>query len=269
MGKITRDYYVLSPVYDTKNTIYVPADNQNLVAKMKRLLTQEEIYAVIDAAQDNKAKWIEDDRARDVRFKEIIEQGDRKEIIGMIAAIFEHKQEAENRGKRLHSADEKLLGRAEKMIHEEIALVLNINDDRNDVPFDTTKQSQEEENDSIPSQEKTVVYYDCASGSSGAPLYDEVSKYLVSENVSFESFDSLKLEALSGEISDPDITDAKIQRAFEFLQANITSEVLTAIQDSTDVVVNHNGDYYLKVNVSFKYTSDIAVVFYINLSDFQ
>ncbi len=150
-----------------------------------------------------------------------------------------------------------------------VALVLNINDDRNDVPFDTTKQSQEEENDSIPSQEKTVVYYDCASGSSGAPLYDEVSKYLVSENVSFESFDSLKLEALSGEISDPDITGAKIQRAFEFLQANIASEVLTAIQDSTDVVVNHNGDYYLKVNVSFKYTSDIAVVFYINLSDFQ
>ena len=138
VGKITRDYYVLSPVYDTKNTIYVPADNQNLVAKMKRLLTQEEICAVIDAVQDNKAKWIEDDRARDVRFKEIIEQGDRKEIIGMIAAIFEHKLEAEKQGKRLHSADEKLLGRAEKMIHEEIALVLNIEKEEV-IPFITKR----------------------------------------------------------------------------------------------------------------------------------
>jgi CarD family transcriptional regulator len=138
LGKITRDYYVLNPVYDTKNTIYVPVDNQNLVAKMRSLLSKKEIYAVIDAAQENKAKWIDDDRERNVSFREIIEQGDRREIIGMIAAIFEHKLEVEKQGKKLHSADEILLSRAEKLIYEEIALVLNI--DKEDViPFITER----------------------------------------------------------------------------------------------------------------------------------
>lgn len=126
LGKISREYYVLSPVYDTKNTIYVPADNQNLTAKMRKLLTVDEIYAVIDTVQENKVVWIDDDRERNIKFKQVIEKGDSKEIIGMIAAIFEHKLEVEKQSKKLHSADEMLLERAEKVIYEEIALVLGI-----------------------------------------------------------------------------------------------------------------------------------------------
>lgn len=126
LGKMTREYYILNPVYDTKNTIYVPVDNQNLTAKMRKLLSVDEIYAVIDTVQENKVEWIDDDRERNISFKQVIERGDSKEIIGMIAAIFEYKLDAEKQGKKLHSADETLLERAEKVIHEEIALVLGI-----------------------------------------------------------------------------------------------------------------------------------------------
>ena len=47
IGKIKRDYYVLSPIFDAKNTLYLPTDNEKLVAKMRKVLSEEEILGLI------------------------------------------------------------------------------------------------------------------------------------------------------------------------------------------------------------------------------
>lgn len=126
VGKNTREYYVLAPVYDDKNTIYVPTDNPALLQKMRKILSAEEITELINAMPENETLWIEDDKARSEAYKKILEHGDRAEIIRIIKTLYERRLALMSEGKKLHSADEIIFARAEKMIYDEFALVLDI-----------------------------------------------------------------------------------------------------------------------------------------------
>lgn len=126
IGKITRDYYVLSSVFDAKNTVYVPVDNETLKAKMKNLLTKTQIKELLRSAQTLESVWTDDDKERTQSFKKIIEQGQHSEIIKIIKTLTEHKKICQRDGKKLHTADEAVLVKAEKMFCEEISLVLEM-----------------------------------------------------------------------------------------------------------------------------------------------
>ena len=73
-GGVSKQYYVLKPMYnDNTSILYVPVDSQALVSKMKRVLSAEEIYALIRSMPKEQAIWIEDERERKARYKEILE----------------------------------------------------------------------------------------------------------------------------------------------------------------------------------------------------
>ncbi len=126
LGKVTRDYYVLAPVWDDKNLIYLPTDNEALAAKARKILSAEEINALIAVIPEEETDWIADDKDRVAKFKEIIDSGDREQIIRIIRMLFLRKKELEGKNRKLHAADEAILSRAEKVIYEEFALVLGI-----------------------------------------------------------------------------------------------------------------------------------------------
>lgn len=128
-GKVKREYYILVPIFDTKNTIYVPKDNPNLVSRMRDLLTVAEIEELISQVSDKDAIWFEDSKQRPLKCKEIFETGERKEIILVIKGFMEHKNALAQNGKNLHTSDEIILQRAKKAIYEEFAYVLNIEPD--------------------------------------------------------------------------------------------------------------------------------------------
>ena len=67
-GGVSKQYYVLKPMYnDNTSILYVPVDSQVLVSKMKRVLSAEEIYALIRSMPKEQAIWIEDERERKAR----------------------------------------------------------------------------------------------------------------------------------------------------------------------------------------------------------
>ena len=125
-GKVTRQYYVLSPIYDDKNTIYAPTDNPKVLEKIKEILSTEEIVELIRNMPKNEPLWAEDDKERAQLYREVFERGDRVEIIRMIKTLFEKQKELAEKGRKLRSADETAFQRAEKMIYDEFALVLDI-----------------------------------------------------------------------------------------------------------------------------------------------
>ena len=126
VGKVTRRYYVLGPVYDDKNVIYVPMDNEKLTEKIKEILSAEEICEIINSMPDNEPYWIDDDKERTAEYKKTLETGNREEIIRIIKTLYEKRKEFSAKGKKLHSMDEIIFERAEKTIYDEFALVLNI-----------------------------------------------------------------------------------------------------------------------------------------------
>ena len=123
-------YYVLKPIGQESATLYVPVHNEKLVSRMQRLLSAQEIEQIIGAMKDEQSIWITEDVKRRQFFSEILQSGDRLAMARMIKALFLRRQELLQKRKKLHMADERLLKEAERVLYEEFAYVLDIEENK-------------------------------------------------------------------------------------------------------------------------------------------
>ena len=72
------------------------------------------------------AGWIDDERLRKEKFKELVSRADTFELIQLIKTLLKHKEDVLARGKKMHMVDERMLQDAEKIICDEFAYVLGI-----------------------------------------------------------------------------------------------------------------------------------------------
>ena len=138
VGKEKLRYYALKPVYDGKSTVYVPCANGKLVGKMRRILSAAEIRALIDSLAGESLGWIETDALRRERYGEILAGSDRRQLALLIRTLYLHRESLKSTGRKFHAADEQLLERAQKLLHEEFAFVLHILPE--EVPLFITRQ---------------------------------------------------------------------------------------------------------------------------------
>ncbi|MBE6590786.1 MAG: CarD family transcriptional regulator [Ruminococcaceae bacterium] len=124
-----KEYYVLKPISDKNTTLFVPTDNEAVLSKIRRILSEEEIGAVIASARDGESVWIEDNIQRKERFRAILDSGDHRSLLLMIRSIRLNKQKREAEGKKLHMADERLFKEAEQLLYDEFQYVLKIGKD--------------------------------------------------------------------------------------------------------------------------------------------
>lgn len=125
-GSGKMDYYVLRPVMRRFNTFYIPANNQKMLLKVRRILTAEEIEQIISELSQNKTVWIEDDAERKESYRKIIADGDFCGMIKAVRSIHFHRDELKFSGRKLHLIDEIMLKDAENILYDELALVLKI-----------------------------------------------------------------------------------------------------------------------------------------------
>ncbi len=125
-GSGKREYYVLQPVYDTRSTVYIPTDSEKLVSHVKALLTEEEVYDMISSMPEDGFDWIVNDKERIESFRSILEEGSRHDVIRLLRTLYLRKKELSEKGKKLRSADEAMMQRAERLLYGEFAWVLGI-----------------------------------------------------------------------------------------------------------------------------------------------
>lgn len=129
-----KTYYVLEPVFETASVIYVPTDSPKLVGKMRHLASREEIAQQFRGTSEEESLWIEDEPQRRAVYGQILEKGERGQLIRMIRALYVHQKKQQSKGRRLHMADEQFLRDAQKLIEDEVAYVFDLR--REDVvPF--------------------------------------------------------------------------------------------------------------------------------------
>lgn len=124
-----KKYFVLKPLKNENSTYYAPTDNEKILAKMRKLLSKEEIDTLIDSMPHEQANWISNDNERREKYKAILTEGTPTELIKMIKAIFFEKKEREANKKRLITSDERFLKDAEQILYGEFQYVLNLNED--------------------------------------------------------------------------------------------------------------------------------------------
>ena len=118
-----REYYVLTPVFKPASTLYVPVDNAVLVAKMRPLITEEEIAAASRKARETETPWIHNFRKRSEAAHAALLSDDRADALCLIKAIFLRKKELAREGKRIHTTDDGFLREAETLFFGEVAFV--------------------------------------------------------------------------------------------------------------------------------------------------
>lgn len=131
-GTQKQEYYVLRPMATPTCITYVPTTNKTLTARMRPVMTKEQIDALIDGVHGRDMEWIEDTRQRTDAWQKILSGGISGELLLLVACLYTEKQKKSREGKKFCATDEKIMSGAERMIGEEFSCALNI--PPNDVP---------------------------------------------------------------------------------------------------------------------------------------
>jgi CarD family transcriptional regulator len=124
-GSTSIEYYVLKPLCSQSSTLFVPTANEQLVSKMRYVLSAEEINDILSKIE-GQPEWISDKNTRFEFCKEVILSGDLQRLVELVRSLRFHEKAQHRRGKHLHISDERFLKEAEKMVCDEISLVLNM-----------------------------------------------------------------------------------------------------------------------------------------------
>lgn len=126
----TVEYYVLQPCVQVDATYYVPVHNEAAVAKMRKMLTAEELNALLDSGEIQADCWIQEENLRKDRYRKLIARADCAELIGMIRSLHLQKQKQLAAGKKFHLCDENFLKDAQRLITNEVSQILGIAPDQ-------------------------------------------------------------------------------------------------------------------------------------------
>jgi CarD family transcriptional regulator len=126
-------YYVLHPIHDEKSIFFVPVDNGMLVAKMRQLLSADEITALIKRVSERPLEWIPETKPRANFFKRILSEGEREELIYLVRLLKIHTETMQSQGKKVYATDDAAAKRAAQLLFAEFSMVLPI-ESPNDIP---------------------------------------------------------------------------------------------------------------------------------------
>ena len=121
-----KEYYVLKPMNDGASTLFAPVSSHKNEGKMRRILSEQEIYQLIESMPKEEVVWIDKENERKEHYKRIISGGNHVELIKMIKALYFHKLEREAEGKHLYLSDERFFKEAERILYDEFQYVLGV-----------------------------------------------------------------------------------------------------------------------------------------------
>lgn len=120
------EYFVLEPIGQPGCQFLIPSGNPAVLAKLRPLLTKDELDAMLHSEAVHQDFWISDENARKLRYKELISSADRTAILGMVYTLNLHKKLLLEAGRKFHQCDENFMNDAKKLLSGEFALVLGI-----------------------------------------------------------------------------------------------------------------------------------------------
>lgn len=117
------DYYILKPVSQEGESIFVPIDNEKLIDRMKPVLTPKEIDDIILSIKDEDLIWIDDRKQRIKKFHDILLKRDEKELLMLASCLYLRSTETK---KGISSTEQEILKTAESAIDQEFSFVLHL-----------------------------------------------------------------------------------------------------------------------------------------------
>ncbi len=116
----------LKPISNVAMVILVPLDNETLCAKMRPLLTKNEIETMLQTASAQPSLWIEDRKLRTAEFRRMLSAGDAQVLLQLLRSIEQQQDTLRATKKKLSAADMAVQKEAQRIVEEEFAYALEI-----------------------------------------------------------------------------------------------------------------------------------------------
>ena len=118
------EYYVVEPLSQASACFFVPSANPVAVAKLRPILTKQELNALFSDLGNWQDIWVAEENQRKQYYRELISGGDRKSLLSMILALQAHRIAQQEAGRKFHLCDENFLRDAQRLLCMEIAVIL-------------------------------------------------------------------------------------------------------------------------------------------------
>ena len=119
-----RLYYTLEPIYFKASTVYIPVDNEVLIAR--KIISKEEAKELLQKIPSIEQVEIENDKAREAMYGELIKKCDCSGWVKVIKTLYHRKEERLNQGKKISPTEDKYLRTVEDYLFGELAIVLGL-----------------------------------------------------------------------------------------------------------------------------------------------
>lgn len=130
VDKKSVEYLALEPLGQAGSRYLVPTHNSVAMAKLRRMLTSQELEQMLASGEIRKDAWIRDENQRKQAYRELISSGDRVRLMQMVATLYRHRAEQSAAGRKVHLCDDNFLRDAERLLCSEIALVMDLEPDQ-------------------------------------------------------------------------------------------------------------------------------------------
>ena len=120
---IDKDYYFLQPVYDTKGIIYSPVENNKVM--IRSIIGKDTCIKLIDRAKNCKKDEALNEKIHPSRSDEMVKSQDVIQLMHLVRALFNIKNDRAKELRRMKSADNRMLATARKLLYGEIAAAMN------------------------------------------------------------------------------------------------------------------------------------------------
>ena len=117
-----RLYYLLVPLDNKNSRLYVPIDTAE--NSLRRALSEEEAWEVIEKIPEVEAAWIANDKLREQTYKEAIHSSNPTALVSIIKNLYIRKKQRSEQGKKSTATDERYFKLAEDNLYAELAFAL-------------------------------------------------------------------------------------------------------------------------------------------------
>ena len=119
-------YYILSPVFSSQSTFYIPIENSKLSSMLRPVMMKETLHEMVLTAKHSNACWESNDRVRAENFNRVVSKGMSSELLTIFKSLIIHKHDLKSGVKKLHHADKRILELCEKIVGEEFAYAFGV-----------------------------------------------------------------------------------------------------------------------------------------------
>ena len=115
-------YYLMKPVEDEKEKIYVPVSSSD--SRLSLCLTKEEAWNLIKRIPDIPTAWTNNEKMREQNYKEAVRANNPEALVAIIKMIYQRKQKRLAQGKKCTATDARYFQIAENLLYMELGVAL-------------------------------------------------------------------------------------------------------------------------------------------------